>query len=230
MTTRLNVNVDVNAATDANDWSSSVRWRQEDPLAGLLRRIRHQDQDAFDQLHAATSRYLSSVAARRLGDETLAEEALQEAYLSVWMNAHQFDPALASGITWLLNIVRNKAVDIARHRGRHPVAVDWETDEARSLPDFSVDVEKEVIRARLTSRLADCLHEQQPTQRQILALAYVRDMPQTAIAQALAMPLGSVKGQVRRAQHQLRVCLEERTPRDGEASTHRPLPEPSCAH
>ncbi|WP_421033910.1 hypothetical protein [Mitsuaria sp. CC2] len=54
-------------------------------------------------------------------------------------------------------------------------------------------------------------------------------MPQTAIAQALAMPLGSVKGQVRRAQHQLRVCLEERTPRDGIAFWPAPVTCKACS-
>lgn len=142
----------------SNDWLGAVRWRQQDPLAGLLRRIRLGDGDSFEQLHAARSRYLLHVAMRTLGNEAIAQETVQEAYLSVWMKAHLFDPALAGGITWMTTIVRNKAIDLARQRGVHTVCSSGEQDEALDVADDRVDIEREISRARLSARHAAVRH------------------------------------------------------------------------
>jgi RNA polymerase sigma-70 factor, ECF subfamily len=83
-------------------------------LVGLLRAVAGGDQAAFEALYAATRAKLYGVVLRILRRADLADEVMQEAYLKIWNSAGQFDPALASPITWMVAIARNRAIDVAQ--------------------------------------------------------------------------------------------------------------------
>ena len=83
-------------------------------LASLLARVALHDRAAFEALYRATSSHLLGIAFRVLGQRERAEEVLQEAYMNVWHSAASYSAAVATPMTWMINIVRNKAIDAAR--------------------------------------------------------------------------------------------------------------------
>src|SRR6266508_2284925 len=82
----------------------------------ILAAIQQRDPEAVGKLYDRYGRLAFSLALRVLGDEGAAEDVVQEAFLNVWRQAARFDVARGSVRTWLLTIVRNRAID--RRRGR----------------------------------------------------------------------------------------------------------------
>ena len=73
-----------------------------------------QDRAAFERVYHATCAHLLGVALRILNSRERAEEVLQEAFVNVWHGARGYNPSVATPMTWLINIVRNKAIDTLR--------------------------------------------------------------------------------------------------------------------
>jgi RNA polymerase sigma-70 factor (ECF subfamily) len=86
-------------------------------LVGLLAAVAKQDVAAFERLYEATRAKLYGVLLRILGRPELAEEVMQETYLKVWRMAGKFDPTIATPITWMVALARNRAIDIVRKKG-----------------------------------------------------------------------------------------------------------------
>ena len=86
-------------------------------LVWLLGAVATGDEAAFERLYIETRAKLYGVLLRILGRPALAEEVMQETYLKVWKMADKFDPTVASPITWMVAIARNRAIDIVRKRG-----------------------------------------------------------------------------------------------------------------
>src|SRR5688500_16717747 len=83
-------------------------------LARLLARVALRDAAAFGALYRATSAHLLGLAYTMLGRRDRAEDALQEAFINVWHGAAGYNATIATPMTWLINIVRNKAIDKLR--------------------------------------------------------------------------------------------------------------------
>lgn len=177
-------------------------------LASLLARVALHDRAAFEALYRATSSHLLGIAFRVLGQRERAEEVLQEAYMNVWNAAGSYNAAVATPMTWLINIVRNKAIDAARS-GRTEKASTVELDDDF---DTAADAQWEpqhLLDESLTKLSIDsCMSALSASQRQALALAYYRGMVHTEIAEALNAPLGTAKAWVRRGLDKLKDCLQ----------------------
>src|SRR3982751_3739745 len=98
-------------------------------LVGLIAAVAKGDQAAFERLYGATRAKLFGVVLRILRRQDLAEEVIQEAYVKIWNSAGRFDPGLASPITWMASIARNRAIDVVRKRSEgsieeEPTAMD----------------------------------------------------------------------------------------------------------
>src|SRR6187431_1644965 len=89
-------------------------------LAGLLSRTALGDRAAFAQLYERTSGHLFAVLVRVQRDRALAEDLLQEVYVSVWRAAGAFDAARSQPLTWLTSIARNRAIDSLRRMQTQP--------------------------------------------------------------------------------------------------------------
>jgi RNA polymerase sigma-70 factor (ECF subfamily) len=87
-------------------------------LVWLIAAVAKGDEAAFERLYAATRAKLFGVVLRILRRQDLAEEVIQEAYVKIWNSAGQFNPALASPITWMASIARNRAIDVVRKKAR----------------------------------------------------------------------------------------------------------------
>lgn len=183
---------------------------RSDELALLIGRVALQDRRAFEEVYRRTCDHLLGLAYGILGRADRAEDVLQEAFMNVWHNAAQYDTRLGAPMTWLINVVRNKAIDRLRSgRGerRHEGALD---EEALQLPDAAERSPPALLEAGLAqARIDACMARLSAAQRQALALAYYRGLVHTEIAASLGAPLGTVKAWVRRGLDRLRDCLHE---------------------
>jgi len=105
-------------------------------LVWLIAAVAKGDEAAFERLYAATRAKLFGVVLRILRRQDLAEEVIQECYVKIWSNAGQFNPSLASPITWMVSIARNRAIDLMRKRGELSIEEEPEAMEvAADNPD-----------------------------------------------------------------------------------------------
>ena len=180
----------------------------EHDLPLLLSRVVLRDQAAFESLYRATCAHLLSVAFRILKNRDRAEEVLQEAFMNVWHNAGGYNASLATPMTWLINIVRNKAIDVARSGKAERASTGALDDEALEVAgDDELDPQHLLNQSLVKARIDGCMAGLNASQRQALALAYYRGMVHTDIAQALNAPLGTAKAWVRRGLDRLKDCL-----------------------
>lgn len=178
---------------------------EREQLVDILVRTGRGDQQAFSELYKHTSAKLYSVCLRMLHDRGTAEEVLQEIYITVWNKADRFDPKLASPITWLVALSRNKAIDrLRRHReetfsdpSRLERVVD---DQAAPIADAEASQEYK--------RLEDCLGTLEPRNRNAVCEAFFSGATYSQLAERWSVPLGTMKSWIRRSLLQLRACLE----------------------
>ena len=91
----------------------------DDMIADLLLKTAAQDRAAFRQLYSVNSSKLMGVLLRILGNRAEAEDALQEVYTRVWLKAGRYDSAKGRGMTWMIAMTRNLAIDRLRQRSTH---------------------------------------------------------------------------------------------------------------
>jgi len=183
-----------------------------DDLARWLARVALGDRRAFEALYGATSSYLMAVAWRVLQHRDLAEEVLQDAFVKVWHGAGMYDARLGAPMTWLINIVRNRAIDVRRSRAA--ALSDAHGDDDAGSPDTlaspAAGPEQWLDAAIRQVGVQQCMGQLTASQRQALALVYYQGMSHTEAAQALQTPLGTTKAWVRRGLDYLRACLQGR--------------------
>jgi RNA polymerase sigma-70 factor (ECF subfamily) len=131
---------------------------------------------------------------------------LADAFFEAWRSAAQFDPQRASAVTWLLTIVRSRALDLLRRRAAHPEgAAANESDEA--CTDAHDDPAEQLWQRQASTRLDTALRALTATERWLLGLAYYRECSHSQIATVTGLPLGTVKSTLMRAQVKLRTAL-----------------------
>jgi len=178
-------------------------------LPQLMSRVALRDRVAFERLYRATCAHLLGVAFRILNNRDRAEEVLQEAFMNVWHNAAGYNPGVATPMTWLINIVRNKAIDAVRSGKTERSSTVVLDDEAMDVAaDEALQPQQLLDDSLLKVKIDRCMGELNASQRQALALAYYRGMVHTDIAEALNAPLGTAKAWVRRGLDKLKSCLE----------------------
>ena len=167
----------------------------------LVRRLAAGDTAALRALYDRYGAVLLAMASRTLGDRQLAEDCVQEVFVTAWRSAGRYDARRASVATWLFAIARNKTVDAHRRRSRWPAEAlpeRWPDDEAPDAADV-------VAAADQGERVASALAELPPQQLEAVALAYFEGLTQVEIAARLGVPLGTVKGRLRLALDRLRL-------------------------
>ena len=167
----------------------------------LVRHVAAGDTDALRALYARYGPVLFGLALRTLGDRQLAEDCVQEVFVTAWRSAGRYDPRRASVSTWLFAIARNKTVDALRRGSRRPA----EPRPARWPDDEAPDAAELVAASDRGERVASALAELPPQQLEAVSLAYFEGLTQAEIADRLGIPLGTVKGRLRLALERLRA-------------------------
>ena len=186
-------------------------------LQQLIARTAQGDHACFAQVYARTQAHLFGVALRMLGREQAAEDVLQEAFVSIWKNAGSYRSEVngqpVQPMTWLMAVVRNKALDALRQRKRRAESelpdsdtLDDLTPGANAAPS-ALDLLGEATRAL---HIEACLGALDGSHRQSLALAYYQGLSHSEVAQQMGAPLGSVKAWIRRGLDKLKTCLAAR--------------------
>ena len=178
-----------------------------DELAALLGDAGQGDKAAFRQVYEATSAKLLGVCLRILTDRQLAEDVLQETYLTVWRKADSFDATRASPITWLVTIARNRSID--RLRSSAPLRRAAPVDAAEALPDGAPLASEVVERGQEVVRLNGCLETLEDKVRVAIRTAFMEGVTYDTLAARENVPLGTMKSWIRRGLLRLRTCLEQ---------------------
>ena len=162
--------------------------------ADVLRRVRAGDRDAIDDLYQRFRRPAYALARRILGEDALAEDVLQDVFVSVWRDPAAFDGARGSVASWVLARVHHQAVDTVRreesHRPRRGRAQD---DLVLSAPTAAREVEDEPFSRVESERIRMALGVLPSLQREALTLAYYGGYTQREVAALTGAPLGTVK-------------------------------------
>jgi RNA polymerase sigma-70 factor (ECF subfamily) len=207
----------MNTAERPTAWSA-----RSQELAQLIARAALGDRAAFARLYDLTSAHLFAVVLRIQRDRALAEDLLQEVYVSAWKAIGSFDAAQSQPLTWLTSIARNKAIDSLRRVQAQPRlesvhAADDDDDRPdldQQLADESPGPPELLVAASDARQLGACMQALSAAQRQSLALAFFDGLSHAEVAAHLHQPLGTVKSWVRRALSSLKDCLERAARRD----------------
>jgi RNA polymerase sigma-70 factor, ECF subfamily len=178
----------------------------------LVARIAEGDVAAFSLLYDRYERPVYALACHLLG-ATEAEDVVQEAFLRLWNSADQFEESRGRFAAWFLSIARHEVFSRLRQRTREQrLALAHDIDRLLAeAPDLTTDVETQTWQREQEDCILQALRGLPAEQRQVLILAYFGDLSQSAIAQALGWPLGTVKKRVRLGLQKLRAAL---LPRD----------------
>lgn len=175
-------------------------------LAHALGQAGQGDRAAFKQVYEATSAKLLGVCLRILLDRQLAEDVLQDTYLTVWRKASTFDPSRASPITWLVTIARNRSID--RLRSAAPMRRSAPVEDAHDLADGAPLASDVVETTDDVARLNVCLETLEDKVRGAIRTAFLEGVTYDALASRENVPLGTMKSWIRRGLLRLRTCLE----------------------
>jgi len=180
----------------------------DSPDADLLRRIAAGDAAAVDDLYERFRRPAFALARRVLADDTLAEDVLQDVFLTVWRDPGAFDVRRGSFASWLMAMVHHKAVDAVRReesqRRRQTLA---EKDLALREPVSTYDVEEEAWNRTVSQRVRAALGDLPESQREALTLAYYGGYTQREVAALTGAPLGTVKTRMLAGMRRLKTGL-----------------------
>lgn len=185
-------------------------------MALLARVAARQDADArpgdaeaaLRQLYDLVGGRLYGVALRVVGNREWAEDVLQETFLGIWRVAGDYSASLSPPMAWLGLIARSRALDLLRRRASERADAAVELDGvAETVAGDSADPMDTAQASEQAWAVHECLRKLEGRQRELVSLAYFRDLSHSELAARLSLPLGTVKTWVRRALEQLRGCL-----------------------
>lgn len=174
-----------------------------DDLRDLMAGVAAGRPQALESLYQRTSAKLYGIGLRLLGDETEAQDLLQDVYTLAWTKADRFDPSKAGVITWLATLTRNKAID--RLRARRPAD---EIDAAANIADDQPDAFAVAEQAQDAARLTDCLGKLDDRAGTMIRAAFFEGLTYPELARREDVPLPTMKSWIRRGLARLKECLE----------------------
>jgi RNA polymerase sigma factor (sigma-70 family) len=158
----------------------------------LLSLVASSDDQALAELYDRFGGVAYGLAFRILRDESLAQDAVQEAFLAVWRTADRFLAERAKASTWILTLVHRRAVDLVRRQERRR----GEPLESVPEPVASEQVEEQATIRFQRQVVQEALRRLPPEQREALELGYYAGLTQTELAERLGQPLGTIKSRM----------------------------------
>lgn len=189
------------ADNSTNNLEDARRARLNDALV----RTGQGDRSAFQTLYRATSAKLFGVCLRIFPDRNEAEEALQDAYLTIWNRAASFQSGRASPISWLVAVTRNRAIDRLRASGK---AKFTPIEDAAEIPDPAPRADAKMFAASEDAELHGCIEGLEGRDAHFIRSAFLGGATYAQLADAEGAPLATVKSRIRRALIKLRACME----------------------
>lgn len=178
-----------------------------EPLEALLEASGSGDRQAFAEAYRIAAPRLFAVALRMLRRRDLAEDVLQESFISIWRKAGQYRPERGRPLAWMASIVRNRAIDRLRSDKRKSAALAESRDDAAVVANPGLA--EPSIPEHLAASLRGCLERLQINYQRSILLAYYYGLTHEELTQRLGAPLGTVKSWVRRGLLQIKDCLDK---------------------
>lgn len=178
-------------------------------LMDLLDRVAHREEAALKALYDLTSGKLYGLSLRVVRNNEWAEDALQDTFLQIWRTAPDYRASLSPPMAWLGLIVRSRSLDLLRRRKAEREHLTDEIDDAMAdtLAGDAPNPMDTSLASQQAWALHQCLGKLENKQREVVSLAYLRDLSHGELAEQLRLPLGTVKTWIRRGLDQLRNCM-----------------------
>jgi RNA polymerase sigma-70 factor (ECF subfamily) len=173
----------------------------------LMERVRTGDASAFEIIVDRHSDVAFSLAYRMCGRRGMAEDIVQEAFLSLWRSGARYDRTRGSVRSWVLGVVHNRAIDLFR-RDSVRTSKDVVDEGAVERLPAAESTEREAERREEASHVHTALSGLPADQRKVIELAYFGGFSHSQIAEMLGLPAGTVKGRMRLGLTKLRVSLQ----------------------
>jgi len=189
----------------------TVRKEKAERLADeeLMPLIGEKDPEAFEVFYDRHGGVAYSLAYRIVGEKAAAEDVTQEAFISIWKSGARFDRARGSVRSWMLSIVRNRAIDALRSRAGKAPKLSFDDDAILEQRPAEERTEEEAMRRETASELRGALGTLPGEQSKVIELAYFGGFSQSEISRMLGVPLGTVKGRMRLGLEKIRGELAE---------------------
>jgi RNA polymerase sigma factor (sigma-70 family) len=174
----------------------------------LVELVAQKDAGALEALYERYGRPAYSLARRILTEETLAQDVVQEVFLSLWRDARRFDAGRGTVATYLLSMTHHRAVDVVR---REENLRRWRTSDEglEREADPKVRVEDEVLASERRVEVRAALGELPAAQREALLLAYFGGYTQREVAALVGVPLGTVKTRMTAGMRTIKAALRD---------------------
>lgn len=176
----------------------------------LAQQVGQGDKAAFSTLYDRYAQPVYSLVVHMLGSPD-AEEIVQDIFLRLWHKADQFDPARGSFVAWFMTMARHRILDKLRERTqqqRATIADDIDQLLLNAI-DHSASIEDDIWLRQQGKAAVEAIQELPEEQRRVILLAYFGGLSQSAIAEQLDWPLGTVKKRLRLGLQKLRKALTQ---------------------
>lgn len=182
-----------------------------DQVQILLSRIALRDASAMQSLYRLVASRLMAVAWRVVQDRQMAEDVLQEVFLTVWNQSVQRAPGQALTLPWLCVVTRNRAIDLLR-RKKPEHSLHWHdadgNERFHDILDETGSPMDQLLEREDGQRLGHCLGTLEGEPRQAVMLGFYEGLTHPQIAERMRRPLGTVKAWTRRSLMRLKGCME----------------------
>jgi len=182
----------------------------------LMQLVYRGNADAFEVIYDRHCDAAFSLAMRMCRQRSLAEDVVQESFLSLWRSGARYDRNRGSVRTWALGIVHNRAIDALRRKAVRDRGIVEEEGIEERVPARE-RTELEFARRDEAREIRDALQQLPAEQSRVIELAYFAGMTHTEIATMLDTPVGTVKGRMRLGLQKMRLALGDGDP--AEATT-----------
>jgi RNA polymerase sigma-70 factor (ECF subfamily) len=175
----------------------------------LMPLIGEKDPNAFEVFYDRHGGVAYSLAYRIVGERGAAEDVTQEAFISIWRSGARYDAARGSVRTWMLGVVRNRAIDFLRSKAGRAPKLDFDDDSILEHRPAEELTDSEALRRETAQEVRGALDELPGEQAKVIQLAYFGGFSHSEIAGMLGVPLGTVKGRMRLGLEKIRGELAE---------------------
>lgn len=181
---------------------------EQDVWARMVQQVARNSESALQELYDGTSRMVYGMALRILADTSAAEDIMMEVYLQVWRTAASYDPVRGTVLSWLVTLVRSRAIDALRARKARRAELEDTLDDVVGLHDSRPNPELASVEAGQASLLRKAMAALSSDQREAIQLAYFLGLSHSEVAKRTGLPLGTVKTRIRVGMMHLRESLQ----------------------